>query len=607
MIAHLGPMNDEHERSALWSISKSLTFFDDASYQTWISSSPTGHVERQLLAQLSCTRRRNRPLVTIILCAEDIGGPLRSSLESLRSSSSGLAEILVSAPSESADGVRGLLASVNLAADAQVLELDGGLSAAEAEARASELARGEFIAFLSPGDRLAPRALPAVAVLTEREPQLDIIYSDEDWLDDEGRRLMPRFKTGWDPDAQLGRDLLGRFCLMRREKVAALGGIRPDRAPAHHYDLHCRLAYSIAPTAIRHIPEVLYHRRPPFSQEREELARALDSYTKSARLIAQSAASNLCGQPVEVTGAPLASFVNRVHWPLPERLPMVSVLVPTRDRAELVRACARGVLQETDYPPLELLILDNDSQESETAGLFDELRKDSRVRILPMPGPYNYSRINNLGAAEASGEILVFLNNDIEIVESAWLREMVSHAIRPDVGCVGAKLLYPDRHIQHAGVVLREGPLAMHAFRLLDANDLGYDAQLAGVRSYLAVTAACLAVRAAIFREVGGFDEVGLQIAFNDVDLCLKVDEHGYRNICTPFGILLHLEGASRGGAVSPEKQAREQRELFYLARRWDDRLRADPYAHPSIGLRWDAPDHLSSPRADQNLLFFAR
>ena len=396
-------MNDEHERSALWSISKSLTFFDDASYQTWISSRPTGHVERQLFALLSRTRRRDRPLVTIILCAEDIGGPLRSSLESLRAASSGLAEILVGAPSGSADGVRRLLASANLAAHAQILELDNGLCAAEAEARASELARGEFIAFLSPGDRLAPGALSAVAVLTEREPELDIIYSDEDWLDDEGRRLMPRFKTGWDPDAQLGRDLLGRLCLMRREKVAALGGIRPDRAPADHYDLHCRLAYSISPTAIRHIPEVLYHRRPPFSQEQEELARALDSYTKSARLVAQSAASNLCGQPVEVTGAPLASFVNRVHWPLPERLPMVSILVPTRDRAELFRACARGVLQETDYPSLELLILDNDSQESETANLFDELSKDPRVRILPMPGAYNYSRINNLGAARGVG------------------------------------------------------------------------------------------------------------------------------------------------------------------------------------------------------------
>ena len=256
---------------------------------------------------------------------------------------------------------------------------------------------------------------------------------------------------------------------------------------------------------------------------------------------------------------------------------MVSLLVPTRDRAELVRAYARGVLQETDYPPLVLLILDNDSQESETAGLFDELRKDSRVRILPMPGHYNYSRINNLGAAEALGEIHVFLNNDIEIVESAWLREMFSHAIRPDVGCVGAKLFYPDRHVQHAGVVLREGPLAMHAFRLLDASDLGYDAQLAGVRSYLAVTDACLAVRAAVFREVDGFDEVGLQIAYNDVDLCLKADEHGYRNICTPFSILAHVESASRGGAVSPEKQAREQRELFCLARRSDDRLRANP------------------------------
>jgi GT2 family glycosyltransferase len=546
-------------------------------------------------------------LVTIILCAEDVGAPLRSSLESLRAPSSGLAEIVVGVPSGSAEGARRLLASANLPARAQILGLDNGLCTAEAEACASELARGQFIAFLSPGDRLAPGALSVVALLTEREPQLDIIYSDEDWLDDEGRRLMPRFKTGWDPDAQLGRDLLGQFCLMRREKVAALGWIRPDRAPAHHYDLHCRLAFSVPPTAIRHVPEVLYHRRLPFPQEQEELARALDSYTKSARLIAQSAASNLCGQPVEVTKASLASFVNRVHWPLPERLPMVSVLVPTRDRADLVRVCARGVLEETDYPSLELLILDNDSQESGTADLFDQLSKDRRVRILSMPGAYNYARINNLGAAQASGEILVFLNSDIEIARSGWLREMVSHAIRPEVGCVGAKLLYPDRRVQHAGVVLREGPLAMHAFRLLEATDLGYDAQLAGVRSYLAVTAACLAVRAATFREVGGFDEVGLQVAYNDVDLCLKVDEHGYRNICTPFEPVIHLENASRGPNLTPEKRALDRKELSCLVFRWDERFLADPFGHPGIHLSWDGRDCISKRRPRNGRLDFVR
>lgn len=600
-------MNNQHERSALWSISKSLTFFDDASYQNWISSRPTGHLERCLFALFSRRRRRDHPLVTIILCAEHLGGSLQSSLESLRTESLGLAEIVMGVPSGSEEGARCLLALLNLAAHTEIVELDNGLCTAEAEARASEQARGEFIAFLSPGDTLAPGALSAVTLLVEREPQLDIVYSDEDWLDDEGRRLMPRFKTGWDPDAQLGRDLLGQFCLMRREKVAALGGIRPDRAPAHHYDLHCRLAYSISPTAIRHIPEVLYHRRPPSFEEREDLARDLDSYTKSARLVAQSAASSVCGQPVEVTGAPLAPFVNRVHWPLPEQLPMVSILVPTRDRADLLRACARGVLQKTDYPALEFLILDNDSQESETANLFGQLSKDPRVRILPMPGPYNYSRINNLGAAQASGEVLVFLNNDIEIVRSGWLREMVSHAIRPDVGCVGAKLLYPDRHIQHAGVVLHEGPLAMHAFRLLDGNDLGYDAQLAGVRSYLAVTAACLAVRAAIFREVGGFDEVGLQIAYNDVDLCLKVDEHGYRNICTPFEPIIHLENASRGPNLTPEKQALDRKELSCLAFRWGDRFSADQFAHPSVQVSWDGRDCISERRNEKSLVNLAR
>lgn len=599
-------MNDEHERPALWSISKSLSFFDDASYQAQTSSGWAGQVERSLARSLS--KRRNDSLtVSIIMCAEDAGGDLQSSLESLRSVASGLAEIVVCAPSESADRVRALLTSVNLAVDTQFLRLDGVISTAEAEARGSELARGQFIAFLSPGDRLAPAALSAVALLTEREPRLDIIYSDEDWLDDEGRRHMPRFKTGWDPDAQLGRDLLGQLCLMRREKVEAIGGIRLDRAPAHHYDLRCRLAFSVPPSAIRHVAEVLYHRRAPSSQDRAELDHALDSYTKSARLVAQSAASELCGRSVEVTEAPLASFVNRVHWPLPEPTPKVSILVPTRDRADLVRACARGVLEETDYSSLELLILDNDSQELETANLFDQLRKDSRLRILPMPGAYNYSRINNLGVAQASGEVLVFLNNDIEIIRPGWLREMVSHAIRHDVGCVGAKLLYPDRRVQHAGVVLQEGPLAMHAFRHLPVKELGYDGQLAGVRSYLAVTAACLAVRASVFREVGGFDEVGLQIAYNDVDLCLKVDEHGYRNICTPFEPVIHLENASRGPNLTPEKRVLDQKELSCLVSRWDERFLADPFGHPGIRLSWDGRECISRRQPRNGRLDFVR
>jgi O-antigen biosynthesis protein len=599
------PMNDERQRSALWSISKSVSFFDEASYQTWVLSRSVRQFETQL-PRLLGKRCRDRPVVTVVICAED-GSDLRSSLESLRSARSGVAEILVGAPSESADRVRGWLASINFATEAAVVELEEGLSMAEAEAAVSEHAGGQFIAFLSPGDRLMPGALSAVAVLTEREPQLDIIYSDEDWLDDEGRRLMPRFKTGWDPDAQLGRDLLGRLCLMRREKVAALGGIRPDREPAHHYDLHCRLAFSVPPTAIRHVPEVLYHRRAPTSQKQEEINSALDSYMESASLISQSVGNDVCGQPVEVTRSPLASFVNRVHWPLPERLPEVSVLVPTRDRAELVGACARGVLEKTDYPALELLILDNDSQESETADLLDQLSSDPRVQILPSPGPYNYSRINNLGAAKASGEILVFLNNDIEIVRSGWLREMVSHAIRPDVGCVGTKLLYPDWHIQHAGVVLHEGPLAMHAFRLLDASDLGYDAQLAGVRSYLAVTAACLALRAAVFREVAGFDEVGLQVAYNDIDLCLKVNEHGYRNICTPFEPIIHLENASRGPNLTPEKRALDLKERSCLDLRWNDRFTADPFAHPNVDSSWDGGDCISKRQMEKDLLKFVR
>jgi GT2 family glycosyltransferase len=253
-----------------------------------------------------------------------------------------------------------------------------------------------------------------------------------------------------------------------------------------------------------------------------------------------------------------------------------------------METCVSGLLERTDYPNFEVLILDNDSVEPETRRFFARVTADSRVRVVPVPGPFNYSLINNRGAAAAAGEIIVLMNNDVEVLGDQWLREMVALASRPDIGCVGVKLLYGDRRVQHAGVVFQPGPLAMHAFRLYGPLDLGTDGQLSGVRSYLAVTAACLAVRRSVFEEVGGFDHVNLRIAYNDVDLCLRVADAGYRNVCTPFSPLLHWESASRGANDSPEKQTCDRAELNHAACRWRDRFDSDPFANPQLHYSWD-------------------
>jgi GT2 family glycosyltransferase len=274
-----------------------------------------------------------------------------------------------------------------------------------------------------------------------------------------------------------------------------------------------------------------------------------------------------------------------VVWPLPDPAPLVSVIVPTRDRAGLLGAVAEGVLRRTDYPAIEFLVVDNGSEEPETLALFDRLRADPRVRILAAPGPFNYAALNNQAAAEARGEVLLLLNNDIEVIEPGWLREMVSHAVRPEVGAVGAKLLYADGSLQHGGVVAGAAGVAGHYLVGSLPGDGGYFGSLALVREVSAVTGACLALRRAVFDRVGGLDAANLAVAFNDVDLCLRIREAGYRILWTPFAELYHLESASRGKDVAPEKVRRFAAEIGYMKRRWGKALLQDPFYSPWFSL----------------------
>jgi GT2 family glycosyltransferase len=439
------------------------------------------------------------------------------------------------------------------------------------------LARGRFVAFLDHDDRLAETALYHVAAAIRADPDLVLIYSDEDKIDSGGRRFEPHFKSGFDRELLYGQNYVNHLTVARTEAIRAAGGLRPGFEGSQDHDLLLRLTAGLDPARIRHIPKVLYHWRA-----------AGGSGTFSDRALARSEAARL--QALAEVVAPFGGRAergplgfNRLVRPLPDPRPLVSVIIPTRDRAELLRVILDGLFTRTDYAPIEVVVVDNDSREPETRALFATYGADPRLRVLPVPGAFNFSDLSNRGAAAARGRILLFLNNDIEVVEPGWLGELVSVALDPEVGAVGAKLLYPDGTIQHGGIVLGIGGVAGHSHLGLPGDDPGYFARMVLSQEVSAVTGACLAMRSEVFAEVGGFDAELLKVAFNDVDLCLRIREAGYRIVWTPHACLVHHESKSRGPEDTPEKRARFEAETAVMRQRWEPQLLADPYYNPNL------------------------
>ncbi len=434
------------------------------------------------------------------------------------------------------------------------------------------LAAGAFCAFMDHDDALPEQALYEVARAVRDDPELVLVYSDEDKIEGRRRRFEPHFKADFDRELLYGQNYINHLTVVRTAAIRALGGLRPGYEGSQDHDLLLRLTEHLDPARIRHIPMVLYHWRA-----------AGGSGTFSDRALARTEAARLraVAEVVERQGARAErgphGFV-RVIRPLPDPAPRVSVIIPTRDRAELLRVTLDGLFAATDYPDIEIVVVDNDSREPRTRALFESYRDDPRLRVVAAPGPFNFSDLSNRGAAAASGAVLLFLNNDVEVIEPGWLTELVSQAVRPDIGAVGAKLLYPDGTIQHGGVVLGIGGVAGHGHLGLPDEDPGYFARMVLVQEVSAVTGACLAMRAAVFREVGGFDAQALKVAFNDIDLCLRVRAAGYRIVWTPFAKLVHHESKSRGPEDTPEKRARFQAETAVMQERWGPELRADPY-----------------------------
>ena len=441
---------------------------------------------------------------------------------------------------------------------------------------AIKLATGDYIALLDHDDLLHKHALFFVtkAILENNNPNL--IYSDEDkYFESEGRNY-PHFKPDFNEDLFYSYNYISHLGVYKKSVVDEIGGFRVGFEGSQDYDLALRVISHSKKNKIIHIPIVLYHWRVHSGSTAASGGQKSYTTDRSLKLLEEYFSNNFDLN----YGSPKVSIVKenrfRVIWPLPEQEPSIELIIPTKDKVEVLSVAVKSILEKTNYQNFKITIVDNQSCEAETFQFFDEYqsRFGNKIKVIKYDKEFNYSAINNFAVDKSDAEIIGLINNDIEVINSDWLREMVSHAYREDVGCVGAKLYFGNDTIQHAGVITGIGGVAGHSHKYYDRNSSGYFDRLQCCQQLSAVTAACLLVKRELFEEVGGLNEANLKVAFNDVDFCLKIDKAGYRNIFTPYAELYHYESISRGrDDDSPEKIERFGNEVKFMIEKWSDEI----------------------------------
>ncbi|RZI82890.1 MAG: glycosyltransferase [Rubrivivax sp.] len=435
---------------------------------------------------------------------------------------------------------------------------------------------GQWIGILQTGDQLHEQALLLLAQAAQAHPDATVIYPDEDRIDAQGRRSQHHFKPDWNADFQRSANYVGHACWILRSQLLAHGGYDPSMGVALDYDTLLRCTEGLAATRVVHLPKVLWHR--PMSTQSWSAACALPALQAHLDRTSPGSCASVTTQGVL-----------RVRYSIPSPAPLVSIVICTRNQFKLLQTCIESITRLTTYPRYEIIVVDNGSDESRTLDYLAQLPGQApRIRVIRDDSPFNYAALNNMAVDHAQGELVALLNNDIEVIHADWLDEMVGHGLRPEVGCVGAKLLYPDDTVQHIGVLVGPGKdapdaIAAHYLRGIPRDAPGYAQRAIATQQLTAVTAACLVIRKATFLRVGGLDAKHLAVTYNDVDFCLRVRELGLHNVLTPHALLYHHESVSRGRDASGKNQARFLPELAYMQRRWISQLQNDPCYNPNL------------------------
>lgn len=445
---------------------------------------------------------------------------------------------------------------------------------------ALKMATGDFIVLTDHDDLLSPEALYQCAKAVQTEPRTDVIYSDEDKVDMSGRKFFePHFKSDYNIDLLCTMNYICHLFVVRKDVMEQAGLFEScyDGAQDHDFILRC----TEKAEHIVHIPKVLYHWRSHMQSTSENPESKLYAFENGCKAV--KAHYDRIGVPAEVVQGPFyGMYRTKYLW---KEQPLVSIIIPNKDHVADLRKCMDSIEEKSVYRNFEFVIVENNSTEEETFAYYKEIETRDNVNVLYYKGDFNYSKINNFGVVQAKGEYILLLNNDTEMIEPDSIKEMLDVCMRPDVGIVGAKLIFEDNTIQHAGVIIGFGGVAGHAFIGQDRDDNGYFSRIISVQDLSAVTAACLMVRRSVFDEVEGLNEE-FKVAFNDIDFCLKVRKAGYLVVYNPYAQFYHYESKSRGQEDSADKVARFQQEIGLFGERWGELLKnGDPYYNPNLTL----------------------
>ena len=452
----------------------------------------------------------------------------------------------------------------------------------EAVRAAIEKSPSDWLAVIESGDTLAPEAFLSCASYIKANPGWRLIYVDEDLIDADGKASDPRFKPDFNLDLLRSTPYVGNCCLIHREILRHTDKYGRN-TEIDNYAMAFHVLETCGESAIGHIADVLFHRY----RGNEACIDSAKRETRDKEILVDHL--NRCGIPASVVEGMLPrSYVVQYEHAVN---PLVSIIIPTKDRLDLLKPCVTSLLQKTTYPNYEVLIVDNNSADPDTLCYLESLEVgSSRVSVLHYPHTYNFSAINNFAVSKAKGDYIVLLNNDTQIVQPHWLERMMAHAQRPEVGIVGARLVYADQKIQHAGVVLGMGGVAEHIHIGLPMVDPGYMGRAQVVQNFSAVTAACMVVRKSVYEEVGGLDENDFKVLFNDIDLCLRVGEQGYKIVWTPFSTLVHHGSSSISKEIVRGQLAKRRAEAFRMFERWLPKLANDPAYNRNLSLKTRDP-----------------